>query len=80
VQEAKFFDPRLAPKSSFKFVEPGKFQKEGQRVRMKAQLEKLQADISTIARKTGIASATQLARSGPRQFEYAFPLKCDCAR
>lgn len=72
-QEAKFFDSRLAPKSSarhkrsaFKFVEPGKFQKEGQRVRMKAQLEKLQADISTIARKTGIASATQLAKLAPK--------------
>jgi hypothetical protein len=49
IQESKFFDGRLAPKPSgrqkraaFKFVEPGKFQKEGQRVRMKAQLEKLQ--------------------------------------
>ena len=31
-------------------------------MRMKLQLEKLQADISTIARKTGITSATQLAK------------------
>ena len=53
LQEAKFFDHRLAPKASlrpkraaFKFVEPGKFQKEGQRVRMKAQLEKLQVTIN----------------------------------
>ena len=33
---------------------------------MKAQLEKLQNDISAIARKTGIASATQLAKLAPR--------------
>lgn len=39
---------------------------EGQRMRMKAQLDRLQADISTIARKTGIASATQLAKLVPK--------------
>ncbi len=35
-------------------------------MRMKAQLERLQADISTIARKTGITSATQLAKLVPK--------------
>ncbi len=53
-------------KRSFKFNEPGRFQLEGQRLRMKAQLEKLQADISSSARRTGIASATQLAKLVPK--------------
>lgn len=72
-EETKFFDGRLVPKiatrpkrMAFKFNEPGRYQKEGQRMRMKAQLEKLQADISTIARKTGITSATQLAKLVPK--------------
>ena len=39
---------------------------EGKRLRMKAQLEMLQTDISTIARKTGITSATQLAKLVPK--------------
>ena len=78
-QESKFFDHRVTgakkaaafasarPKrTALKFNEPGKYQQEGQRLRMKAQLEKLQADISTIARKTGITSATQLAKLVPK--------------
>ena len=71
--EAKFFDGRVLVKgasrpkrTSFNFVEPGQFQREGQRLRMKAQLEKLQANISTFSRKTGIASATQLAKLVPK--------------
>ena len=70
---SKHFDPRVAAKSAvrtkragFAFNEPGKYIKEGQRMRMKAQLERLQADISTIARKTGIQSATQLAKLVPK--------------
>ena len=47
-------------------MEPGQYQREGQRIRMKAQLEKLQAEISTISRKTGITSATQLAKLVPK--------------
>ncbi len=72
MQESKFFDSRVAGKGAarqtrkFKFNEPGKFQLEGQRIRMKAQLEKLQADISSTARRTGIASATQLAKLVPK--------------
>lgn len=70
---SKHFDPRVGAKSAvrakrtgFEFNEPGKYIKEGQRMRMKAQLERLQADISTIARKTGIQSATQLAKLVPK--------------
>lgn len=70
---SKHFDPRVAAKpsqrtkrSGFQFNEPGKYIKEGARMRMKAQLERLQADISTIARKTGIQSATQLAKLVPK--------------
>ena len=71
-QESKYFDPRVGNKAAtrtkraFKFNEPGKFEMEGQRLRMKAQLERLQADISTVARKTGITSATQLAKLVPK--------------
>merc|ERR1719308_601386 len=49
-----------------KFHDAGKFQAEAQRLRMKTQLEKLQSDISCIARKTGISSATQLAKLVPK--------------
>ena len=72
IQESKFFDPRMGQKPAarlrrgFKFNDPGKFQMEGQQLRMKAQLEKLQAGIATIARKTGITSATQLAKLVPK--------------
>ncbi|CAB4065846.1 PRPF3 [Lepeophtheirus salmonis] len=68
----KFFDPRLSKKTVtrnkkvFSFHEPGKFQIEGNRMRMKAQLERLQAGISTTARKTGITSAAQLAKLVPK--------------
>ena len=70
------------------FHDAGKFQDEANRLRMKAQLEKLQYvqlfhmfqyplhffyckvlfryDISSIARKTGISSATQLAKLVPK--------------
>ena len=71
--EFKFYDGRVQIKganrpkrAAFNFVEPGTYQREGQRVRMKAQLEKLQASISTKARQTGITSATQLAKLVPK--------------
>ncbi|XP_049883154.1 U4/U6 small nuclear ribonucleoprotein Prp3 [Pectinophora gossypiella] len=60
-------DPRLAVKPAartrraLRFHEPGKFRQLAERLRMKAQLEKLQNEISQIARKTGISSATKLA-------------------
>jgi len=67
-----FYDPRVGirgaakPKRVMKFHDAGKFQAEAQRLRMKTQLEKLQSDISSIARKTGISSATQLAKLVPK--------------
>lgn len=71
-EETKFHDDRLIVKPptrgkrALRFHEPGKFQIIGDRLRMKAQLEKLQAEISQIARKTGISSATKLALIAPK--------------
>jgi len=67
-----FFDPRVGMKGAtrfkriMKFHDAGKFQAEAQRLRMKTQLEKLQSEISSVARKTGISSATQLAKLVPK--------------
>lgn len=71
--EAKFFDeritlkPALRNKRALRFHEPEKFIKMAEKMRMKAQLEKLQNEISQIARKTGISSATKLALIAPKQ-------------
>ncbi|XP_028910956.1 U4/U6 small nuclear ribonucleoprotein Prp3 isoform X2 [Ornithorhynchus anatinus] len=68
-----FFDPRVssAPsqrqKRTFKFHDKGKFEKIAQRLRTKAQLEKLQAEISQAARKTGIHTSTKLALIAPKK-------------
>ncbi|XP_073423321.1 U4/U6 small nuclear ribonucleoprotein Prp3 [Dendrobates tinctorius] len=68
-----FFDPRvsIAPaqrtKRSFKFHDKGKFEKIAQRLRTKAQLEKLQAEISQAAKKTGIQTTTRLALIAPKK-------------
>lgn len=70
--EAKFFDPRISARpnvrnrKSLRFHEPGKFQQMADRMRMKAQLSKLQSEISQIAKKTGITSATKLAQIAPK--------------
>ncbi|CAG9789893.1 unnamed protein product [Diatraea saccharalis] len=53
--------PATRAKRALRFHEPGKFRQLAERLRMKAQLEKLQNEISQIARKTGISSATKLA-------------------
>lgn len=77
IEEAKtteptFYDdrimakPALRTKRALRFHEPGKFQQMADRMRMKAQLEKLQNEISQIARKTGISSATKLALIAPK--------------
>ncbi|XP_058128595.1 U4/U6 small nuclear ribonucleoprotein Prp3 isoform X1 [Anopheles coustani] len=58
--------PAIRSKRSLRFHEPGKFQQLAERMRMKAQLEKLQNEISQIARKTGISSATKLALIAPK--------------
>ncbi|KAG8449862.1 hypothetical protein GDO86_016511 [Hymenochirus boettgeri] len=68
-----FFDPRVptAPsqrqKRSFKFHDKGKFEKIAQRLRTKTQLEKLQAEISQAAKKTGIQASTRLALIAPKK-------------
>ncbi|KPU78915.1 uncharacterized protein Dana_GF23600, isoform B [Drosophila ananassae] len=69
----KYFDDRIAlkptvrTKRTLRFHEPGKFQQLAERMRMKSQLERLQNEISQIARKTGISSATKLALIAPKQ-------------
>ncbi|CAB3995994.1 U4 U6 small nuclear ribonucleo Prp3 [Paramuricea clavata] len=66
-----FFDTRVSAKPNtrtkraFKFHEKGKFQQIAQKIRAKAQLEKLQAQIAAAAKKTGISSATKLALITP---------------
>ncbi|CAH0559492.1 unnamed protein product [Brassicogethes aeneus] len=66
-RETRFIDNRIGVKPAsrnkrfFRFHEPGKFQQLAERLRMRAQLEKLQNEISQIAKKTGISSATKLA-------------------
>ncbi|NXY06632.1 PRPF3 protein, partial [Pteruthius melanotis] len=68
-----YFDPRVSvtpaqrQKRAFKFHEKGKFEKIAQRLRTKAQLQKLQADISQAARKTGIHASTKLALITPKK-------------
>ena len=70
--ETNFFDSRIGVKSSIrnkrtlKLNEPGKFIQIAKRIRSKAQLEKLQNEISQIARKTGISSVTKLALIGSK--------------
>ncbi|XP_067012586.1 U4/U6 small nuclear ribonucleoprotein Prp3 isoform X2 [Anabrus simplex] len=72
LSETQFFDPRIGMKPavrnkrSLRFHEPGKFQQLADRMRMKAQLERLQNEISQIAKKTGITSATKLALIAPK--------------
>ncbi|KAJ8683809.1 hypothetical protein QAD02_019601 [Eretmocerus hayati] len=71
-EDTHFFDnrigvkPAVRSKRALKFHEPGKFMQIAERIRMKAQLEKLQNEISQIARKTGISSATKLALIAPK--------------
>ncbi|XP_064416711.1 U4/U6 small nuclear ribonucleoprotein Prp3 isoform X2 [Latimeria chalumnae] len=68
-----FFDGRVSagpaqrPKRTFKFHEKGKFEKIAQRLRTKAQLEKLQNEISQAAKKTGIQASTKLALIAPKK-------------
>ena len=43
----------------------GKYIRQAQMVRAKSQLEHLQSEIASVARKTGISSATKLALIAP---------------
>uniref|UniRef100_A0AAV2MCH9 U4/U6 small nuclear ribonucleoprotein Prp3 n=1 Tax=Knipowitschia caucasica TaxID=637954 RepID=A0AAV2MCH9_KNICA len=71
--ESTFFDNRVlvAPaqriRKGFKFHEQGRFEKIAQRIRTKAQLEKLQNEIAQAARKTGIQASTKLALIAPKK-------------
>uniref|UniRef100_A0A7G3B1U1 Putative u4/u6 small nuclear ribonucleoprotein n=1 Tax=Lutzomyia longipalpis TaxID=7200 RepID=A0A7G3B1U1_LUTLO len=75
--ETHFYDDRINLKTpvrnkrSLRFHEPGKFQQMAEKMRMKKQLEKLQNEISQIARRTGISSATKLALIAPKQDNYS---------
>ena len=70
-----FIDPRVSQRGATRskrqmvFHDAGKFQDEARRIRMKATLEKLQSEISSKSRKTGISSATQLAKLVPKSGE-----------
>lgn len=70
--ELSYFDDRIVAKPAvrgkraLRFHEPGKFQTMAEQMRMKAQMERLQNEISQIARKTGISSATRLALIAPK--------------
>lgn len=74
---SRFFDDRISVKPmqrtrrTLRFHEPGKFQQMGEKIRMRQQLNKLQNEISQIARKTGISSATKLALIAPKQDSHA---------
>ncbi|XP_065353073.1 U4/U6 small nuclear ribonucleoprotein Prp3 isoform X1 [Cloeon dipterum] len=71
IAEQTFFDPRIAAKTAIrnkralKFNEPGKYVALADKMRTKAQLEKLQSEIAQIARKTGITTTTKLALITP---------------
>ncbi|PVD36301.1 hypothetical protein C0Q70_03279 [Pomacea canaliculata] len=71
IGDSKFFDPRVGAKvpvrqrRGFKFHEKGKFEQLAQRLR--AKLERLQAEIAQTAKRTGIASAAKLATIAPKK-------------
>ncbi|XP_077455782.1 U4/U6 small nuclear ribonucleoprotein Prp3 [Stigmatopora argus] len=73
LESTSYFDNRvtvLAPqraRKTFKFHEQGRFEKIAQRIRTKAQLERLQNEISQAAKKTGIHASTKLALIAPRK-------------
>ncbi|XP_016114747.1 U4/U6 small nuclear ribonucleoprotein Prp3-like [Sinocyclocheilus grahami] len=73
LESTSYFDPRVAiipaqrAKRGFRFHEQGRFEKIAQRIRTKAQLEKLQMEISQAAKKTGIQASTKLALIAPKK-------------
>ncbi|XP_013860155.1 U4/U6 small nuclear ribonucleoprotein Prp3 [Austrofundulus limnaeus] len=73
IESTSYFDLRvpMAPaqrtRKSFRFHDPGRFEKIAQRVRTKAQLERLQNEIAQAARKTGIQASTKLALIAPKK-------------
>uniref|UniRef100_A0AC34QDC4 U4/U6 small nuclear ribonucleoprotein Prp3 n=1 Tax=Panagrolaimus sp. JU765 TaxID=591449 RepID=A0AC34QDC4_9BILA len=71
-EEETLIDPRLQVKrpergrrAAFKFVQPGEYQKQANIQRNIARLHKLQAEIGTVAKQTGISSAVKLSLVTP---------------
>ncbi|XP_060935207.1 U4/U6 small nuclear ribonucleoprotein Prp3-like [Limanda limanda] len=62
-----FITPAQRPHRGFKFHDQGRFEKIAQRIRTKAQLERLQNEIAQAAKKTGIQASTKLALIAPRK-------------
>ncbi|XDV39801.1 hypothetical protein PO909_008988 [Leuciscus waleckii] len=73
LESTSYFDSRVAltpaqrAKKGFRFHEQGRFEKIAQRIRTKAQLEKLQMEIAQAAKKTGIQASTKLALIAPKK-------------
>ncbi|XP_007556108.1 U4/U6 small nuclear ribonucleoprotein Prp3 isoform X3 [Poecilia formosa] len=73
IESTSYFDQRVLitpaqrTRRGFKFHEPGRFEKIAQRVRTKAQLERLQNEIAQAAKKTGIQASTKLALIAPKK-------------
>uniref|UniRef100_A0A8C4ELQ8 U4/U6 small nuclear ribonucleoprotein Prp3 n=1 Tax=Dicentrarchus labrax TaxID=13489 RepID=A0A8C4ELQ8_DICLA len=62
-----FITPAQRPRRAFKFHDQGRFEKIAQRIRTKAQLERLQCEIAQAAKKTGIQASTKLALIAPKK-------------
>ncbi|XP_060948558.1 zinc finger protein 3 homolog [Limanda limanda] len=62
-----FITPAQRPRRGFKFHDQGRFEKIAQRIRTRAQLERLQNEIAQAAKKTGIQASTKLALIAPRK-------------
>lgn len=73
LESTSYFDQRvtITPaqrlRRGFKFHDQGRFEKIAQRIRTKAQLERLQNEIAQAAKKTGIQASTKLALIAPKK-------------
>ncbi|KAM9851741.1 U4/U6 small nuclear ribonucleoprotein Prp3 [Aulostomus maculatus] len=73
LESTSYFDTRVSiaaaqrTRRGFRFHEQGRFEKIAQRIRTKAQLERLQSEIAQAAKKTGIHASTKLALIAPKK-------------
>ncbi|XP_024660067.1 U4/U6 small nuclear ribonucleoprotein Prp3 isoform X2 [Maylandia zebra] len=73
LESTSYFDQRVPvppaqrARRTFKFHDQGRFEKIAQRIRTKAQLERLQNEIAQAAKKTGIQASTKLALIAPKK-------------
>lgn len=73
LESTSYFDHRVSitpaqrARRGFKFHDQGRFEKIAQRIRTKAQLERLQNEIAQAAKKTGIQASTKLALIAPKK-------------